>query len=194
MTTLGGAFTLFTTPATAFGNNGVPVNVWGFGPFAPQIWRNGTSSTVIGDGGQGVYPPGTVELLAGGNGVSFGFGVVRFTAPQAGIYQLQTSAHNYLNGPSSADSDFHVLDNGAQLFITQITPSPTAPGITYNYSANLNLTVGETIDFVVGRGLDGNGNFSGITLQASLTQVPEPTTFAVGSLGVAAMLMIRRRK
>lgn len=194
MTSLGGAFTLFNTPATAFGNNGVPVNVWGFGPFAPEIWHNGTASTVIGDGGQGVYPPGTIELLAGGNGVSYAFGVARFTAPQSGIYQLQTSAKNYLNGPSSGDSDFHVLDNGVELFGAQILPSPTAPGAIYSYGANLTLAAGETIDFICGRGLDGNGNASGITLQASLTQVPEPTVLALGSLGVAAIFLARRQK
>jgi hypothetical protein len=82
----------------------------------------------------------------------------------AGSYLLQTTVHAYLNGPSSGDSEIHVLRNGVQLFGQFIPPNSGT-----NFTTNLNLSVGETIDFAVGRGLDGNGNFSGLTIQASLT-------------------------
>ena len=118
-----------------------------------------------------------------------GGGRREFTAPQAGSYLLQTTVQTYLNGPSSGDCDFHVLDNGIQLF-GQFLPGNSGT----SYSTTLNLLAGETIDFAVGRGLDGNGDNSGLKIQASLTPVPEPTTFALAALSSAAVLTFRRRK
>ena len=118
-----------------------------------------------------------------------GGGRREFTAPQAGSYLLQTTVQTYLNGPSSGDCDFHVLDNGIQLF-GQFLPGNSGT----SYSTTLNLLAGETIDFAVGRGLDGNGDNSGLKIQASLTPVPEPTMFALAALSSAAVLTFRRRK
>ena len=187
--TPGGPFQLFNIHRASPSENGVLVDNWQFGLFEPTIWHNGTANTATSDGGQGIYPPGTVALFSAANGTPYGFGMARFTAPQAGSYQLSTTVHSYLNGPSSGDYDFHVLDNGVQSF-GQFLPGNTGT----SYSATLNLLAGETIDFAIGRGLDGNGNYSGAVIQASLTPVPEPGTFALASLGVAAMLAVRRRK
>jgi hypothetical protein len=168
MTNLSGSFMLFTVHQSASLDNGVPVDYWVLNASTalPQIWRNGTTNTAISDGGQGVYPPGTVLFHpSNGTGDPYMFAVARFTAPPAGggSYLLQTTAHTYLNGPTS-DADFHVVVNGIQLF-GQFMPS----GSGTNYTTTLNLSVGDTIDFVVGRGLDGNGDYSGAIVQATLT-------------------------
>ena len=188
MTNLGGTFSPFTIHTAAAAQNGVIVDVWGFGGFNPEIWHNGTASTATSDGTQGVFPPGTVALFPGSPGIAAAFGVSRFTAPQAGSYLLQTAEHAYLHGVSSHDCDFHVLDNGIQIF-GQLIPANSGT----SYTTTVNLLAGDTIDFVVGRGT-GNGNFTGVTIQASLNPVPEPTTFALAGLGSAVLLMIRRRK
>ena len=100
-----------------------------------------------------------------GTGSAYPFAVARFTVPTAGggSYLLQTTAHTYLNRPSS-DIDFHVLVNGIQL-VSQFISS----GSGTNYTTTLNLLVGDTIDFAVGRGQDGNGDYSGGIVQATLT-------------------------
>jgi hypothetical protein len=190
--TLGGAFTPFTVHQSGNSQNGVPMDFWQFGPFNPAIVHNGTATTAIGDGGQGVYPPGTVLLFpGGGTSYVFAFGVARFTVPagQSGSYQIQSAVQSYLNGNLSGDCDYHVLDNGAELF-GQFLPGNSGT----NFSTTLNLAAGDTIDFVVGRGLDGNGDGSGLKIQASLTSVPEPTSLAMIGLGVGALFISRRRK
>jgi hypothetical protein len=59
--------------------------------------------------------------------------------------------------------DYHVLQNGVQLF-GQFVAANSGTG----YTNSLNLSDGDTIDFAVGRGQDGNGNFSVAIIQASL--------------------------
>src|SRR5215831_5442629 len=118
-TNLGGTFTTFNINTTGTAQNGVPMDFWLFGSYNPAIVRNDTGLTAIGDGGQGVYPPGTTLLFpGGGTDVPFAFGVVRFTVPagQGGSYLIQTAVQSYLSGDLSGDCDYHVLDNNTELF------------------------------------------------------------------------------
>jgi len=192
MSSLGGPFTVFTHRQTSFSDNGVQIEYWLLNYNAqPYVEFNGTTSTALANGGQGVYPPGAVEVYPStGTGLPYYFGVIRFTVPQGhgGTYLLQTSAQNSTVGSLSSDNEFHVLDNGVQIFGMNI---PASSGTSF--TDTLTLTAGETIDFAVGRGLDGNGNFSGALLTATLTVVPEPSVFGIGLVGLCALALRKIR-
>lgn len=183
MTSLGGSFTLFTAQQSSLSENGVPVDYWLLNLNAePFIFRNDTTNTATSDGGTAVFPPGTVVLHPNnGTANDYPFAVARFTVPPAGggTYLLQTAAHTYLNRPSS-DVDFHVLVNGIQL-VSQFISS----GSGTNYTTTLSLLVGDTIDFAVGRGQDGNGDYSGGIVQATLT-----STFCSPHQAVATPIVV----
>src|ERR1039457_4692619 len=142
MTNLSGSFALFTVQQTSANENGVLLDFWRFNVNTePFIFRNDTTDTATSDGGTVLYPPGTVVLHPrDGTGSAYPFAVARFTVPTAGggSYLLQTTAHTYLNRPSS-DIDFHVLVNGIQL-VSQFISS----GSGTNYTTTLNLLVGDT--------------------------------------------------
>ncbi|HMJ66837.1 MAG TPA: immunoglobulin domain-containing protein, partial [Candidatus Binatia bacterium] len=93
--TLGGAFTLLGTSKYNYDANGVPVEVWAINSSSqPAVLHNATTNTVITDGGQGVYPPGTIWFGPAPEGGNPGnFCVVRFTVPNGrdGTYRLDAS-------------------------------------------------------------------------------------------------------
>src|SRR5205823_4660871 len=64
----------------------------------------------------------------------------------------------------SGDSDFHILQNGSEIYTRQVAPSSGG-----SVSQTLSAYAGDTIDFVVGRGADGRESGSGLKIQASLT-------------------------
>src|SRR5258705_6367961 len=82
----------------------------------PNIYHNGTSETSRSDGGQGTFPPGSTWFYPGEDGTIDNYGAIRFTVPSngGGDYQVLTTVHSYLDGPSSGDTDFHVLKNGSE--------------------------------------------------------------------------------
>jgi hypothetical protein len=173
--TLGGQFVPFTFFKYNFDQAGVPVEVWAISEFTvPAVQHNATTNTVISDGGQGVFPPGTVwfypgpsDLDDGGADPNDNYGVIRFTVPSggAGLYNLHSIVRSAYTGPISGDTDYHVLHNGIELF-GQFLP---AEGET-DFDAELILAVGDTIDFVIGRGLDNSFHGSGLIIDATLTR------------------------
>jgi len=142
------------------------IDYWGKpGGNYSAIEKNNSSATGTSDGGQGVFPPGTVWYYPGLDGNFDNYGVVRFTVPGGGgSYRLVTAVHSYLDGASSGDTDFHVLKNGTPLF-EQFLPGSSGT----SYSNLVTLSGGDTIDFIVGRGADGHLSGSGLKIAASLT-------------------------
>lgn len=165
MATLGGAFTRHTSHSTLFTGNGIRFDKWSFASSGPEIDYFPSTNTAAGtsDGGQGVYPPGTVVFISD---APYPFGVARFTLPPgaSGSYLLQTTARTYIMGPSSGDTDLHILKNGVELY-GKFLPGSSSTG----YTNILSLSSGDIIDFAVGRGLDGSPVASGLNMQASLT-------------------------
>src|SRR5216684_316796 len=101
-------------------------------------------------------------------GLAQNYGVIRFTVPGqgGGTYQVGSLVRAYLNGPLSGDCDFHVVRNGTELFVAFL---PGNGGT--NYANNLTLAAGDTIDFVVGRGTDGNNYGSGLNIKAAINLI-----------------------
>ena len=155
----------------------------------PSINRNIGTVNHISDGGQGNIPPGVVWFGPGMENTPETFGAIRFTVPNGagGAYRVQTAVRSYLNGPISGDTDFHVVKNGMELF-GQFLPGNSGTG----YTNVISLSVGDTVDFLVGRGLDNRAYASGLKIQATLTLVdgqpepPDPTNCAPAPSGMVA--------
>ena len=167
---LNGPLSLFGIHGTTPADGGVPIQYWQLIALQePTVFHNGTSNTATISGGQGTLPPGTTYLFSGTDGVSNGFGVVRFTAPEAGQYTLRASARPLWDTALQGDTDYHVVKNGVELFGRFLSGQQSA-----SYSNLLTFAVGDTVEFMVGRGADNSGYASGLKIDAVLTPVTNP--------------------
>jgi len=190
--TLGGAFNLYTAQfaptATTKGWNddisaSVPLVIKNFGT-APDA----SFADLVLQPGQLAFHPGPQDQ----------FSVVRFTAAQAGLYSL-TSGFVPVTTDGTT-TDVHVLENGLSLFDGNVSGAYTAPnGASYS-NAGLSLRAGDTVDFAVGYGADGNYGSDSTGISATLIAAPVPeasTTVSLGlmlALGLGAVAVARRRK
>ena len=110
----------------------------------PAVAYNHTSAPV------GLWPPGQLGFHPGPNGE---FGVIRWTAPAGGEYQLRVK----FSGGDSATTDVHVLRTGLSLFTGNIN----GQGDTELFASPVTMSAGDTVDFAVGVG--GNHFFSDST-------------------------------
>jgi hypothetical protein len=171
--TLGGPLTLFTYPGTAYADNGVRVVYWQKNSYEPAtVFHNPSSSTATWDGGQGIYPPGTTWFRGGIEGREDNYSVIRFAIPAGaeGAYRLETAVRSYLDGWLSGDTDFHVLQNGTEIFGEFLAPRSGT-----GYTNILALMPGDTIDFVAGRGADNRHYASGLKIEASFYAETNPS-------------------
>ncbi len=172
--TLGTNFTLITHSEINYASNGVPIEVWDVPDTFPAVMHNGTTATAYTDDTQGIFPPGTVWFYPGASTSEGGFeginyGVIRLTIPEggAGNYDLRTTVQSAYNGPIAGDTDFHVLVNGTEVFGKSLLRTGVA-----SYETQLALVLGDTVDFVIGRGADDSYHGSGLKITATLVQVP----------------------
>jgi hypothetical protein len=179
---LGGAFTALTVPHISTADGGVQVPSWQLTSFqTPAVYKNTSGHTISVGGGQASYPDGTMWYFPGENGRPENFGVIRFTAPSNGAYHVEASvAPVYPNSPPQGDTDFHVLKNGIELFGRFLATSQSA-----SFTRTVILAAGDTIDFAIGRGADGNQYGSGLQIRATLTATPIPPHANHGPLAKA---------
>src|SRR5206468_647649 len=95
----------------------------------PAVYHNGTSNTVVGNLGQGNFPPGTVWMGPGYEGTAENYSVIRFTAPVSGLYDLRMAVKSVLDGNLSSDADIHVMHDGVEVF-GQNVPANAGAGYT----------------------------------------------------------------
>lgn len=87
-------------------------------------------------------------------------------------------------------SDVHILLNGQSLFSTTID----AFGAIATYTTNLHLTQGDLLDFAVGWSNNGTyfNDSTGFFATLSTSDTPEPATWGLLTLGLAAITAARR--
>jgi hypothetical protein len=154
------------THVRSFGaDNGAEIRAWELGTFNPPV-----VAKVVGphdgfsDGGNFTAPAGTIYFAPGADNTPQNFGVIRFTAPAAGTYEVVTSVSQLFSGARSADSDFHVITNGVELFGAFLAPNQGT-----NFAGTVTLNSGDVVEFAVGRGADGQTYDSGLKISAALT-------------------------
>jgi len=167
---LGAELLPFKLPGTTF-TGGVPIEYWLLLPnLEPVIYFNGTTNTASA-GVQLTLLPGTIWLISGNDVTSNAFGVVRFTVPAgaSGSYLVEADVRPAYDGDIQGDTDFHVLQNGTELFGRFLAPADRA-----GYTNTLSLAAGDTVDFLVGRGQDNSGYASGLKTQVRIGKVDAP--------------------
>ena len=123
--------------------------------------------------------------------------IVQWTAPTAGTYDLSSSFALLDKSPSGIIGE--VFENNSVLFSQTITgPAANLSAQTYgpavSFAQNdLVLHAGDTLSFVVNN--DGSYFNDSTALTATITAVPEPSTWALVILGFAGIgFMTYRRK
>ncbi|HYV29204.1 MAG TPA: hypothetical protein VFA77_16845, partial [Candidatus Eisenbacteria bacterium] len=180
--TIGGTFTVMPVKGTVSADNGVPIDYWQIAPSVePTVYHNGTTSTAIVAGGQGVLPPEGVWFYPG---QTANYGVIRFTVPSdgAGSYRIETAVQPGYDGSFQGDTDFHVAEGGVELFSQFLSPTART-----GYTNVVSLAPGDTIDFIVGRGQDNSGVNSGLKIQATLTLTSPVPTSKIRLVSVSAL-------
>lgn len=127
--------------------------------------------------------------------------VVRFTASTAGEYAVTALFEDIddccgTNNNEGPGVDVHIVINGISVFDEAISRESgeidpeNLPSSTAFSDSSILLSVGDTVDFVVGT----NGHmFGDVTrFNATLDLIPEPTS--LGLLGLAMVMLCRRRR
>lgn len=140
--TLGSAFIL----GTAHGNSlGIDYWVNDWLTAAPSITHNGTGSPITFAGVS--WQPGQLGFHPGSAGQN---AVIRFTAPSSATYSLDAAFAGLDQTPTT--TDVHILLNGTSIFDGIVNAFGSGPA----FSAALALSGGDTVDFSVGFGQNGN--------------------------------------
>ncbi len=170
-----GTFGLLDWLTTAACDNGVPVTGWLLRTTGqPAVYANTSGSVGITGGGQAVLPPRTVWAHPGVNGRPESFSVIRFTAPSNGNYEISAGVAPVYSGSLAGDSDFHLVSKGVELLARFL-----APHESLSFTNILSLNTGDSLDFAVGRGSDGNEYGSGRRIAAVITPTTNaPTTIS----------------
>ncbi len=138
------------------------------------------SAAIVGDLGPGqmlIHPMPSVA--------SNTFNVIRWTAPATGNYNFGAS---WFRVSASGDGvDSHVVLNGVSIFDTIVGPASTV-----TESQMLNLTAGNTLDFVLGPGASGLNDDDSTIFNATITLVPEPSSVFLAAIAVP--FLFRRQR
>lgn len=187
--TLGGTFTLYTTSAATFLTNS-NFDAW-FATGAqttvdmhPFVAKNRAATIEQGAGLR--LPPGGLGLHSGPDSTNE-YSIVRWTAPSTGSYSISAAFTDRdftdLMFGRGATTDVHVLLNSVAQYSAIINKDGWGDGPA-GYLDVLSLTMGDTLDFGVGRGTNDTIQFDSTGLVAMITPVPEPSAFLL--LGLIA--------
>lgn len=191
--TLGGAMTLYTSSAaTLFSNSNF--DAW-FATGAqttvdmhPFIAKNRAGTIEQGAGLR--LPPGGLGLHSGPDSTNE-YSIVRWTAPSTGSYNISAAFTDRdftdVMFGRGATTDVHVLLNNVALYNEFVTQNGWGLGPA-GYMSTMSLTMGDTLDFAVGRGTNDTIILDSTGLEAMITPVPEPSAFLFLGL-VASMLL-----
>jgi hypothetical protein len=131
------------------------------GPSVPAVMVNTDTAPYSMNFGAGPIGPSEIFTHGGPPGPT-ALAVVRYTAPEGGLYDLTASFRSIHSG----DTEGHIVVNGVSMFDSVIPPfgsaAPSLPGVS--------LAAGEIIDFVIGTGTTFGGDST--AFDATVSKVP----------------------
>jgi hypothetical protein len=157
--TLGADFHLYPSPLS---NSGI--DYWIDPPIAvlndPNVTHNGTDQVLT--VGTVQWQPGQMLFHPGQNGQ---YSIVRWTAPADGIIAIRAGfvGADFV-GPTT--TDVHVLANSVSIFDGEV--SGFGAGSGPSFQTIVYVSAGDTIDFAVGDGVDGNFYFDSTGIDAAI--------------------------
>jgi len=176
-TSLGGPLILYDL---VHDGGGVGLDAWwssDFGTIPPEVLNNGTALPITSVPDSITWQPGKLAFHPGpGNQRS----VVRWTAPESALVSI--SAEFGLIDLQAGTTDVHVLHNSTSVFDTLLI----GWGDTATYSDDVEVQAGDTIDFVVGLGVDSYTN-DNTSLDVVITVNQPPVADCGGDITVEAI-------
>jgi hypothetical protein len=190
-TAVPGNFTLDTTAITDYFGDGNAVGFYtptsgSYGSFPlPAVLKNISGTTL--SGVVGTIGPWPTDLLLMHPGPGGAYSTVSFTAPNTGTYVVK--------------GEFVAMGNYTG--VTMDAVSTTGPGATTLFSTNSStrpstfdlvehLTAGESLDFTVGLGPQGQFYYDSTGFNATVT--PEPMFYGVLALGLMGLYLANGRR
>jgi hypothetical protein len=183
----GASFTPYTfSAASNLDGSHIGTQGWAFAAATtPLLGINGSGSLI--DDGNVSLPTGV--LLLHGEGTGPGASAVRWTAPQAGDYQVTATFTGYQR---NMQANVAVFNGNSDIYGNSIA----GLGGTASFSAVVTVMGGGALTFAVNRnGADPSGfagNWTGLDL--SITAVPEPQTVALLLAGLGLVGTLARRR
>ena len=150
----------------------------------PWVARN-VSAFPVNWAGTTTMAPGALSLHPGPSGQ---VALLRFTVPSTGQYAINGAffGQDYV-GPTT--TDVHLLLNGSSIFDGVVADF----GTSHSFNITMALAGGSHLDFAVGFGSNQNYLYDSTGLTATITQVPEPTIFALAGVAAGLLCLSRRR-
>ena len=130
----------------------------------PNVSKNISGKDVIDVDGCIVHPASVYLHMHPGENNEFS--VVRWTTPINGTYQIDSAFRSLRFCTEPTTTDAHVLDNSTPIYNVNINEYMSAG--EHVFSKTLDLHAGDTIDFVVGVGDDGNYGYDSTGLRATI--------------------------
>uniref|UniRef100_UPI0010F7F4F6 FG-GAP-like repeat-containing protein n=1 Tax=Chitinivorax sp. B TaxID=2502235 RepID=UPI0010F7F4F6 len=169
-----GAFTAFPVLTSKQG-----VDYWGTSSNGtPGVFVNPTDARVTFGTN---WVDGRQVMLHPGSGTTDRYAVLRFVAPQSGSYRLDAMFQS--NDSYGATTDVHVLINGQEIFAGNVS-STFRPQL----SQAIVVKQGDTIDFMVGTGVNGTYSYDSTSVVVALHQSDLPVVLGQGDVDSLAVL------
>jgi hypothetical protein len=139
---------------------------WGTAPSCPQpnprLGYNPTNASITPGA---TAPAHTIYFHPGPQGQN---SVLRWTAPASGNYQVKAVFWGDDSvGPTT--TDVHVLHNGLGIYLGEVTGFGQASESAQSFTSTISVAAGDTIDFAVGYGTDGNYFYDTTGVSATIT-------------------------
>ncbi|HYV27627.1 MAG TPA: hypothetical protein VFA77_08855, partial [Candidatus Eisenbacteria bacterium] len=163
-------FTAVTFPSSgSTADDGTPIPSWQFSSVQTPAFYWNNSTHTLKAGGIATFVPQTVWFYPGENGLPQNYGVIRYTVPagEGGLYSLGAIIESVYLAWAVGDTDFYILKNGVRIDSRWVPVESWAM-----LPHTLQLSAGDTVDFVVGRGADGSQYASGLKIWLQMTRLP----------------------
>jgi hypothetical protein len=138
------------------------------GSVVPYVAQNASEQLWLYNGGAGIVAPG--EVLVHPDSL---MSVVRWTAPQTGLFEINTSFRRF-ESRFGYQSGYHVLHNNMEVpGADGVLSGFGGPAATASLNFRLPLNAEDALDFIVDMGPDGNALADGTIVGISIGTVAE---------------------